>query len=936
MADSKINAAKRALRSSGKRRARAAGRGKPARSTRRSDAAAPALPELVRAARDMLESLPVGAMVLDRKRVVVGINARFLADLSLPEKFAVPGETLAGLAQRAAMQGELALMALGDTLAKARSTNPAAKTPICEIVTANNVHLEVRAAAIDGGGHMLTTARRAGPVAGERLRMLEEIISHQRGAIFRRVELAGGRVVLPYAGAEAQKILGVAAEELMKQHRDIFSFVDPADREKINAKIRTFTKKPGCVDFEFRIVTAKNQKKTVRCSGHTSRGPSGETVWDIRVTDVQRRMNADADHRRLRALLDTVVENIPHVVSVRSAADMTYVLFNKAGEEIFGVRREDLIGKTCAEIFPEAAVKRRRDRDRQVIRTGQPIEFPETVYETANNGQRIIKTRKIPLFGEDGKVQYILSITEDVTEWRRAQDALEHSKKRFRDIAEAASDWFWETDSEMRFVDITEGSAVGEPYDISLLKGKTRRETALPEDIEEEPEKWAKYDDDIKNRRPIRSFIYRVRRKSSGPGYVKVSGNPIFDEDGEFAGYRGAATHITAEVEADSRADEIRAQLLEAVECFNEGFALFDADDRLVMCNGRYKNFWPRLREVAKPGVTYEEMVQAVAEAGDLPFGYPTLESYVSDRVAAHRNAPTTGEQQFRDGRWVEVTHARTLDGGVVVTCADISAHKEREENLQRTSREALRAKEIAEIASRAKSEFLANMSHELRTPLNAVIGFSEIIKDGLMGDRPNANYRNYAGDIHNRGTHLLELINDILDMSKIEAGKLELFEEKFKIRGALETCVVLVRERAENSGIVLEISVPDDLPRFRGDLRKIKQIVINLLSNAVKFTEQGGSVTVEARIDSDGAMRLSVIDTGIGMTPDEIEKAVEPFGQIEGGLDRTYEGTGLGLTLTKALVELHGGRLEIFSRSGDGNTGTTVSAVFPAERVVP
>ncbi|MCZ6894287.1 MAG: PAS domain-containing protein [Gammaproteobacteria bacterium] len=938
MADSKINIRKRSLRGVAKRRLRPAkqGRGGQGRVKRsRLAAASQPVPELVPPARDLLESLPVSAMVLDRDRRVVGVNARLLADMALPGDFEVPGETLAELAQRAALLGEPALIALGDTLAQAWSAQLGTEMPICEIVTRGDVHLEICLSSTTGGGFVVTLARRAGPVTAQRLRMLDEIVAHQRGAVFRRVVHADGRVSLPFVSADAKTTFGVAAEIMMREGRDIFSFVLPVERAEVEKKVREYTENPGPIDFQFNIVTPAKERKFIRCTGRSYHGADGETVWDGRITDIQRRQRAEEESRRLRALLDSVVENIPHVVSVRSASDMTYVLFNKAGEDTFGIKREDILGKTSNEVFPEIVAARRRARDRQIIKTGKPAEFPEVTFESPKTGQRIVKTRKVPLFGDDGKVEYVLSITEDVTEWRNAQEALEDSEKRFRDIAEAASDWFWETDAEMRFVDITEGSIVDQAYDISEMKGKTRRDTALPEDIAEEPEKWAKYDDDVKNRRPIRNFVYRVRRKSEGPGYVRVSGNPVFGDDGEFLGYRGAATNITAEVEAKARAARARSQLLEAVECFSDGFALFDADDRMVMCNQQYRKTWPMLERKAKPGVTYAELVRAIADSGDLPFGYPTVESFVSERVAAHRNAPSTREQRFRDGRWVKITHSRTSDGGIVITCIDITAHKEREESLRRTSREALGAKETAEIASRAKSEFLANMSHELRTPLNAVIGFSEIIKGGLMGDAPNENYRNYASDIHHSGKHLLELINDILDMSKIEAGKLELSEEEVNVRNAIESCIVLVRERADKSDIALDISVPGDMPGIRADLRKLKQILINLLSNAVKFTEPGGRVTVESRIDSDGALLLLVIDTGIGMKPDEIAKALEPFGQIDAGLDRTYEGTGLGLTLTKALVELHGGKLAISSRSGDGATGTTVTITFPADRVI-
>jgi signal transduction histidine kinase len=226
-------------------------------------------------------------------------------------------------------------------------------------------------------------------------------------------------------------------------------------------------------------------------------------------------------------------------------------------------------------------------------------------------------------------------------------------------------------------------------------------------------------------------------------------------------------------------------------------------------------------------------------------------------------------------------------------------------------------------------------MSHELRTPLNAVIGFSEIIKEAMLGDDRIDSYRGYATDIHESGCHLLSLINDILDMSKIEAGKLELVDETVDLADAIETSLRLVRERALQNGVDLVSDVPEDLPSLTADLRKIKQIAINLLSNAVKFTPAGGRVTVSACVRDDGRMILRVADTGIGIAEDDIETVLAPFGQADAGLNRQYEGTGLGLSLTKALAELHGGTLDIKSRTGEPDRGTTVDVVFPAARVI-
>ena len=237
-----------------------------------------------------------------------------------------------------------------------------------------------------------------------------------------------------------------------------------------------------------------------------------------------------------------------------------------------------------------------------------------------------------------------------------------------------------------------------------------------------------------------------------------------------------------------------------------------------------------------------------------------------------------------------------------------------------------------AEAANRAKTEFLANMSHELRTPLNAIIGFSEVIQNEIMGKvQNNPRYVDYARDIRQAGTHLLSVINDILDIAKIEAGQLDLREDVFELGEALEACVKMLLDQAKESGLELVCAGPDDLPNLWADEKMFKQIAINLLSNAIKFTPEGGRITLNAEIEPDGALKLTVTDTGIGIAADDLEMALAPFAQVDSAYCRSHEGTGLGLPISKALAELHGGSLGMESELG---VGTTVTVRFPSERL--
>ncbi len=237
-------------------------------------------------------------------------------------------------------------------------------------------------------------------------------------------------------------------------------------------------------------------------------------------------------------------------------------------------------------------------------------------------------------------------------------------------------------------------------------------------------------------------------------------------------------------------------------------------------------------------------------------------------------------------------------------------------------------AKQTAELANKSKSEFLANMSHELRTPLNAIIGFSSVMKEELFGALGSARYRDYSSDIHDSGTHLLAIINDLLDVSAIEAHKMDLRVAACDVGEMTDAALRLVAPRAQSAGLSLQRDIAADLPQVNVDERRLKQVLLNLLSNAIKFTRKGGSVRVEARIVVNGDLILRVVDTGIGMDAEGVAKALERFGQVDSGLDRKHEGTGLGLPLARGLVELHGGALSIDS---EPNRGTTVTVTLPA-----
>lgn len=389
----------------------------------------------------------------------------------------------------------------------------------------------------------------------------------------------------------------------------------------------------------------------------------------------------------------------------------------------------------------------------------------------------------------------------------------------------------------------------------------------------------------------------------------------------------GAAVDVTAKREAEMRAGALERRLREAIDSFTGPFALWDSRRRLVMWNKSFARLFKLDAKALRPGATYETIAIASAQ-----------------EIRRERADPTDSqarEVELSSGAWLRVVERRTTEGGLVMVGLDITAQKQKEDQLVRSQDELRQSvtrlelsegknkelarkydeeKRRAEQANLAKSVFLANMSHELRTPLNAINGFSEMIWGEMLGPIGNDKYKEYAKDIHNSGQLLLDLINDILDMAKIEAGKLSLSPRAVDPLDIIDNATRLVRRRAEEKGLQMIVDAPD-LPEIEADPRAVKQMLLNLLSNAVKFTDRGG-VMVEARAQ-DGGVTFRVIDTGRGIPPEHLPRLARPFEQVETELTRNHTGTGLGLSLTKSLTEMHGGRFAIESELGKGTVVT-------------
>ena len=519
---------------------------------------------------------------------------------------------------------------------------------------------------------------------------------------------------------------------------------------------------------------------------------------------------------------------------------------------------------------------------------------------------------------------------------RAAQRAFTDTEQRFQLAVEAArcGIWEWDLTTDRVFMSDVTGVILGWGGGGEVESDQVLERIA--------PDHRQRVRQALESARSFGAFdvSFRVPDRNGRTAWIDARGQGLDPGEKGFRRIIGVALDVTDERLAQARAQAAENRLRDAIDSVSEAFVLWDRLGRLLMCNANFRSFFSLEPRLLKPGASRESIRRFV-------------------QLAIRREQPSRlgdkglREAELNDGRWLQISERRTAEGGLVVTAVDITAIK-RQEEARRKNEEELQAvvldlqlsqEQLAELArkyedekiraegaNKAKSEFLANMSHELRTPLNAINGFSEIMVGELFGPLGDKRYQGYAQDILNSGQHLLNLINDILDMAKIEAGKLNLKLEPMHLVEVVEDSVRLMRNRAEAVGLELAMELPV-LPEVEGDYRALKQVLLNLLSNAIKFTPRGGSVTVVGALEmgpQGERVRVGVQDTGIGISQKDIERLARPFEQIESQLSKTTQGSGLGLALTKSLVEMHGGSLDMKSEPGKG---TFVSFTLPVQQ---
>jgi PAS domain S-box-containing protein len=628
----------------------------------------------------------------------------------------------------------------------------------------------------------------------------------------------------------------------------------------------------------------------------------------------------EAENRQLRGILASL-PGAAYRLICRSDVGSTLPFIGDAIQQILGIPAAEL--QDNPDLMFDGFAAEDRSRIAAVMRGPtarlMPIDV-ELLVAPRGGGERWIRFVARPTVLAEHEVAWdgmIVDVDDDVR--RRLSHAL------LTTIVEHAGDSIEITDANLRLqyvnpafernTGFSRAEAIGQSPGAFLRSDKLDR--AYYESIERT----------IRGGRVWRGELV-ARRRDNEARYQEATISPVLDTGGAIQHFVAIKRDVTARRIAETSLETARTLLADTIDSISEGLALFDADDCLVLHNGRFLDaheFLPRDRSLA--GLTFEEFLRRGLASGTFadPAAAFDPEGWVGARLRRHRN-PTDQpiEQPMADGRWSRVTERRTNGGGIVGVWTDITEAKRREAAV-------IEAKEGAELASRAKSTFLANMSHELRTPLNAVIGFAELIGLQVNGPVGHERYLEYARDIRVSGEHLLTLINDILDLSRIEAGAVELNEDDIACAELIDSCARLIAGQAARAGLTLEVAPGADLPAIRGDRRRLRQVLLNLLSNAVKFTPRGGRLRLWGERRADGGIALCVSDTGIGMSAEGIVQALTPFKQLDSSLARRYEGAGLGLPLAKNLAELHGGRLELDS---DVERGTTAGCWLPPARV--
>lgn len=598
--------------------------------------------------------------------------------------------------------------------------------------------------------------------------------------------------------------------------------------------------------------------------------------------------------------------------------DGSFKFVNRACLRILGYTEQELPNLKMWDIISPDSLKHCQEQFSKVI-SGEAVTDIQATFVAKDGRQILVEGDAFPRYLEE-KVIATHSFFRDITERKRAEEESRESEERYRALFERSLYAVYVHDFEGRFLDANEatlnllGYAKEELLSLNLssLLGEEQLRVAL-KDHEEIKQKGFQKE----------PTVYKLRRKDGDFVWVETEGSLIYQQGKPYA-IQGIVRDVTERKRADEEIRRVAGDLRRLIDTANA--PIFGIDSKGLV------NEWNQ-KVTEMTGYSKDEVLGRNLVEDFITEDYKEPVKEVLDRAlkgeeTANFEFPLYAKKGGRILILLNSTTRRDVSGnvsGVVGIGQDITEldayRTEMDTLVEKRTRELTQAKQAAEVANRTKSEFLANMSHELRTPLNSIIGFSQVMLDGLTGSMTD-DQKEYLNDIVESGRHLLSLINDILDLSKVEAGKMELELSGFSMKDLLEESLVMFKERAAKHHITLESDIPADIGDITADERKTKQVIFNLLSNATKFTPDGGRVGIVGR-RKDKELQITVWDTGIGIAKKDISKLFESFQQLESALIKKTPGTGLGLSLSKKFVELQGGRIWVESEKGKGSRFT-------------
>jgi signal transduction histidine kinase len=770
--------------------------------------------------------------------------------------------------------------------------------------------------------------RAAGRLAEAR-QTIRSFAAHLPCCAYSCIEPRRGRARYTFISDGVWALFGLTPEQVMADPFAMLNRIPEPERSRHVENLRLAKRNLGSHAFEVPVDLPGGERRWLRTYSNVRRAGDGTTFWDGAVFDITETVHALAAARmhetRLRDAIESVSEG--------------FALFTEDWRLVLSNRR-------FAEMYPEAAdiiapgmilrdLLQRRIRAGLVRLDGRSEdELLESILQSYDGSSHRIVER----MSTNGRVHRIsssrtsdggyVSVHFDVTEQRHA----EAEARRQATIVEKTLDnvdqglVLYDESACLLYANAKVSQMIGLPRD-RIVPGMSF-DDLFWQSAEARGVSRSEAEASLADTRYAlqRRAVYGSVRVQPDGRRIEVHYLPMAD-----GGFLGTISDVTERDRMMEALTASEARLRDAVDNMAEGFALWDDSNRLVLWNRRYEEMYPHIAPLLRVGASFVELRRH--DVGDLPV---SVEHSIPDANSALdvglQAEVALSERQYADGRTYQIRRHRTARGNLVAVHLDVTDTRKRQRKLEKLAVELERARDDAEAANRVKSEFLANMSHELRTPLNAIIGFSEVMKGAMLGPLGNSQYRDYAEHIVSSGRHLLSIVNSILDLSKIEAGRQDLNEDAVDLAEMARICVNLVADRARVGEITIRCDDLSDLPDLRADALRVRQLLLNLLSNAVKFTPPKGEVRLSGRRLPTGGIALSVSDTGIGMDAAELKVALEPFRQIENSFIKKFEGAGLGLPLAKALVELHGGTLDLESRKGQG---TTVTATFPPERVV-